>query len=106
MMRAGRLNKRITIQQLAAGQDEIGQPVQTWTTVATVWADICHQSGLEAIKGDAVTSLIKASIRIRYRNDLNAGMRAVYGATAYNILAVLPDVSGKEYVDLACEVVS
>jgi SPP1 family predicted phage head-tail adaptor len=105
-MRAGSLNNLITIQQLAAGQDEIGQPVQTWSDFATEWADIRHQSGLETIKADAVTSTVRASIRIRYRSDLNSGMRVLHGATAYNILAVLPDLARKEYVDLACEVVA
>jgi SPP1 family predicted phage head-tail adaptor len=105
-MRAGSLNSPITIQQLAAGQDEIGQPVQTWTDFAAEWANIRHQSGLEAVKGDAVASLVKASIRIRYRSDLNSGMRVLHDSTAYNILAVLPDLARKEYVDLACEVVA
>jgi SPP1 family predicted phage head-tail adaptor len=105
-MQSGKLNRRITIQQLSAGQDEIGQPVQTWSNVATVWADIRHQSGMETIKADAVTSTVRASIRIRYRSDLNSGMRVLHDSTAYNILAVLPDLARKEYVDLACEVVA
>jgi SPP1 family predicted phage head-tail adaptor len=102
-MQAGKLRHRITIQQLIDGQDEIGQPAQTWSDVATVWADIRHKSGSEAIKADQVTSTVQASIRIRYRTGINAGMRAVHGATVYDIKSVLPDERSREHVDLVCE---
>lgn len=100
---AGKFNRRITIQRLVTGQDEIGQPVSTWTDVDTVWARIAHKSGLETIKSDAPVSVVQASIRIGYRTDIDAGMRAVYGATLYDILAAIPDVAGREHTDLVCQ---
>lgn len=105
-MQAGRLNRRCTLQAPSEVQDELGQPIPGWTDVALVWASIRHLSGVEAIKADAVTSTVKASIRIRYRTGLNAGMRVVHGAQVYSIEAVMPDVGGREYVDLVCEVVA
>lgn len=105
-MRAGQLNRRVTIQQLVAGQDEIGQLVQTWSTLATVWADVRYLNGLETIKADATTSIAKASIRIRRRTDVTAGMRVTLGATVFNINAVLPDEESRERLDMACEVIS
>lgn len=104
-MQAGKLNQRVTIEQRSTTQDAIGQPVETWTTVATVWAHIRHPSGIEKIKSDADISIVKASIRIRYRTGIDAGMRVVHGATTYGIEAVLPDVAGKQHVDLICEAV-
>ena len=105
-MQAGRLNRRVTLQQPAAGFDELGQPIPGWTDVATVWADIRMKSGLESIKAGASVSVVQASIRIRYRAGVNAGMRVVHNLTAYNITAVQPDVGGREFVDLVAEVVS
>lgn len=104
-MRAGTLNARVTIEQPTAGQDTVGQPVRTWTTVATVWANIRHRSGAETIRGDADTSVVKVSIRIRYKTGLNAGMRVTHGADTYDVRAVLMDVEHKEYTDLVCELV-
>lgn len=77
-----------------------------WTDVASVWADIRMRSGLESIKAGAQVSVVQASIRIRYRSGLNAGLRVVHGLAAYEILAVQPDVARREYVDLICQVVS
>lgn len=105
-MQAGRLNRRCTLQKPSTEEDEIGQPIPGWTDVATVWADIRMRSGLESIKAGAPVSVVAASIRIRYRAGINAGMRVVHNLQVYEILAVQPDVGGREYVDLVCQVVS
>lgn len=96
------LNRRINIERHNAGFDDLGQPVDTWELVAAVWADIKHLSGLSTIKSGADVSIVQASIRIRYRTGLDAGMRVVHGADIYDIRAVLPD-GGKQFVDLVCQ---
>lgn len=106
----GKLRHRVTIKQLAAGQDAIGQPVQTWSNVVTdgdgsIAADIMHTSGIESIKSGSDASIVKASVRIRYRTGINAGMRAYYGSTVYEINAVIPDAR-KTRVDLVCQVLN
>lgn len=105
-MSAGSLNRRITLQRRAVGQDATGQPIETWQDVATVWASIRHLSGVDSIKADRDVSVARASIRLRYRLDIDAGMRVKHGGVIYGIKAVLPDEVKREYVDLACEVVS
>ena len=105
-MQAGRLNRRVTLQGPSQSVDEIGQPIPGWTDVATVWGDIRLKSGLESIKAGSPVSTVQASIRIRYRAGINAGMRVVHNLVAYNIVAVMPDVSGREFIDLACEQVT
>ncbi len=105
-MQAGRINRRCVLQTPGTSQDELGQPIPGWTDVATLWADIRMKSGLEAIKAGAPVSTVQASIRIRYRAGVNAGMRVVHNLVAYEIKAVMPDVSGREFLDLACEVVN
>lgn len=105
-MQAGKLNRRVTVKELSDTQDAAGQPVQTWADVATVWAHIRHLSGVESIKADADTSVVKASIRIRRMTGIDAGMRVYHGATVYEIKAVLPDEESRERLDMACEVVN
>lgn len=105
-MQAGRFNRRCTLQAPGTTQDELGQPIPGWTDVATLWADIRMKSGLESIKAGAPVSVVQASIRVRYRAGITAGMRLVHNLQAFNITAVLPDVGGREYVDLTAEVVN
>jgi SPP1 family predicted phage head-tail adaptor len=102
MISAADLNQRVNIEQRTSSQDELGQPIESWVLVAAVWASVKHQSGLSAIKGDADVSTVKASIRIRYRTGIDAGMRVVCGSDIYDIRAILPNrVEG--FSDLVCE---
>ena len=105
-MQAGRLNRRCTLQAPGTTQDELGQPIPGWTDVATVWGDVRLRSGLESIKAGATVSVVQASVRIRYRTGINAGMRVLVDSVPYEVLAVQPDVGGREYVDLVCQVVN
>lgn len=104
-MQPGRFNRRVTIQQQSASQDTYGQPVLTWTDFTLVWADVRYTSGLSAIRADAQTEVAKVSVRVRWCVGIKAGMRVLHGLETYNILSVLPDMQGKQYVDLVCEVI-
>lgn len=104
-MAAGPLNSRVSIQTRATGQDALGQPLESWIELTPAWANIRHPSGSEAIRADAQTSIVRASIRVRLRTDVTSRMRVVHGATTYEIKAVLPDVVRGEFMDLLCEVV-
>lgn len=102
-MEIGKLNRRVTIQSLVAGQDEIGQPTMVWTDVATVWANVRYLKGIEVIKSGTPVSIVPASIRVRRRTDVIANMRAVLGSTIFDIKAVQDDQETRERIDLVCE---
>ena len=101
-MKAGTLNRLVLIEQPEGGQDSVGQPNTGWDEVASVWADVRTQGGLESIRSGAEVSTIRASIRIRYRTDITAAMRVTDGSAVYQVKAVLPD-TGRQYLDLVCE---
>jgi SPP1 family predicted phage head-tail adaptor len=106
MLRAGTLNRRITIQRHSEERDEIGQPIPggaSWGDFVTVSANVRYLNGTETLKSDAPVSVARASIRIRYRTDIDASMRVIHGDRVLEIRAVLPDETGREYVDLVCE---
>lgn len=103
-LRAGSLKDRISIQRHTQAKDEWGTLIpgsEAWAELAKVWADVKHPSGLGAVKADADVSIVRASIRIRRRTDVDAGMRVLFGAAVYDIKAVLPGPT-RDYVDLVC----
>ena len=104
MIGAGSLRSLITVQQRTTAVDALGQPVETWAALASLRAEIRHPSGVEQIKADAETSTVRASIRIRRREDITAAMRLLHGSTVYAIKAVLPDDVGRGFMFLVCEV--
>lgn len=103
-MKAGALNRRVQIQANQSGLDEYGEPLPaTWTTIASPWASVKILSGLQTIKEGVDVSVLKASIRIRYREGVTAAMRVVYQGRVFDVRAVLPDIARREYLDLVCE---
>lgn len=103
---ASKMQHWITIQRPGSGKDGAGQLVKAgWSNFAEDWADIRHTGGLEAIRAGAVTSKVNASIRMYYREDLDSGMRIVYGPKIYKIVAVLPDAN-RLFIDLVAEIVT
>ncbi|NIF80141.1 phage head closure protein [Paraburkholderia sp. Cy-641] len=102
-MRAGKLNRRVSLQKRGAARDTAGQPlVDGWTEIARLWANIRYLNGREYATSDTKVSGATASIRVRYRADLDATLRIVYRDAVFNILAVLPDEQDRDHVDLAC----
>lgn len=101
-MRAGDLNRRITIQAPGTARDAAGQPIAGWIDVATVSADVRQQSGLQAIKAGAPTTQLAASIRIRWRKGVDERMRVLYDGQVYTIATVIRDPR-RVFMDLVCE---
>ena len=60
----------------------------------------------EREEGGRELSVVHCSIRIRWRNDITASMRVkieVDGTPTYfEIKQVIPDIAGRQYVDLVC----
>lgn len=87
-MEAGKLNKRITIQANALTRDTNGAEVDSWTTVATVWAAITTDAGREFYAAQKINAETTAVMRIRYRAGLNPRMRVLYAGKYFNILHI------------------
>lgn len=99
-MKAGTLDKRITIQQKTLVPDGWGDSTAVWATFATVWANIRHMNGKEFIAAGAEAAQSTASIRIRKLAGVTTSMRVLHGADIYNINAVLPGPNNV-FIDLA-----
>lgn len=102
-MRAGTLNSFVTVEYRSGEQDEAGQPVDEWVELAGMWANIKNRTGAETIRADQESSVVRTSIRVRYREDITADMRVVHRERVYEIKAVLPAEDDLDRVDLVCE---
>lgn len=107
-MQAGKLNRRITVQQRTQGQDDAGQPIDAWADVAKVWAWVKTQSGMAVARQTAnqdgvAMSVNSYSFRIRYRPAVTDDMRVVYGGLNFDIKQIRHDLAGHEWTDIVCE---
>ena len=80
-MQAGNLRHRVLLQSLTETRDPTtGAVAQSWVDFATVWGDV------------------------RYLAGVTEKMRAVHDGKNFDINAVLPDMTGRRWLDLACTV--
>ena len=104
----GSLRCQITIQSRQSGVDGAGQPINIWTDVATVWANVLGETGMASIRKtlprDGVSvSLDAYSFRVRFMTGIVAGMRVIYEGATFDILQVRMDYTGRLWTDLVCE---
>ncbi|WP_272971043.1 phage head closure protein [Comamonas terrigena] len=106
MQSAGKRNRFIHLERHDGSRDPHGAPMpDAWVGVASVWADVRHESGTESIRAGAEVSEVRASARISFRRDVVAGMRFWDGDAVYEIDAVLPG-RVRTSIDLVCRRVS
>ena len=99
-MDAGTLRQRVTIQSKTITEDSLGQPIETWTDLVTLWANVKFENGAEYNRANRESNEVLASVRVRRRNDITHEMRVVYQNYLFNIISQpLLDSKG-EFMDL------
>lgn len=70
-MQAGRLDRRIVIQRSTTVNDSFNQPVETFSTLATVWASAVPVSDGERMKAGQTLANKMMRFTIRYSSDVS-----------------------------------
>ena len=85
----GKSDRRITIQRATVTTNGYGEPVSSWATHITVWAELLKQSGLaERIQNDQDSATKVLSFKVRRSTDslgVTTEDRIVYDSLTYDI---------------------
>lgn len=95
-MRAGQLDRRITLKRLETTQDDYGQDIETWHTVATVWAAWEPLKGNRRFAAQQVIETAAGSFVIRYRSGLSALHAVEYNGNRYDIHGEPEEIGRRE----------
>lgn len=90
-MAAGKLDRKIRLERATTTRDALGAPVQSWTTLAIVWAAYEPLRDSERYAADQVGATATARFRIRHSAtvaDLGPLDRLVFEGRTYDIHAV------------------
>lgn len=98
----GGMRHRLKIEKKTVTQDTLGDRVESWETVATVWARIEDLRGREFFEAERVASEVTTRIRIRYRGDIDTTMRCLWEDKVYDIQAVLDGDGRQRISELMC----
>jgi SPP1 family predicted phage head-tail adaptor len=88
-VRAGTLNKRVRIEQRVEVDDDVGEPIPTWTLVTEVWGALEPTKGREFMTEAQLHAEGDGKIRIRYAAGVEEKMRAVIDGVPYDIVSVM-----------------
>lgn len=102
-MKAGKMDKHITLQVKTIGFDADRNPETTWNNWRTVWAEALPQTGREFYRLQTMNSEITTVFRIRYNRNVTPHMRVLFGSRALDIIDVINvDEAGEEML-LTCK---
>lgn len=90
-MKAGALDRRITIERYTSVQNEYGEPVVTWANLATVWASWRRASARETLAALEIAAAVSDVFEVRYSGTVSAITpkdRLVYGERNFDIVSV------------------
>lgn len=85
-MRAGKLDRRITLRAKSTTKNSFGEDVVTWTDVATVWAEWLPKGGSERWASQRVIDTADGAFQIRYRSDVDALDEVLFDGAQYRVL--------------------
>lgn len=80
---------KITIKQRNSTKNLYGEPIDTWTSVAAVWAGAEPLIGKEYYDAKQNQSDVEIKFRMHYFSGVDAGMRVEYNGKEYDILSVI-----------------
>ena len=99
---AGQLDRRITIQNFSETTDSFGQEVKSFSTLASVWANVVEKVGREGEDGEMIAATKKVEFIIRYRTDVDEEMRISYNSNTYKIQAIQSADARKAFLKIVC----
>ena len=100
----GKMDRRILIETNTPAQDSFGDPVESWGTLGTVWAEKLSAKAFEKFTGEKLTGFRQIGWMIRYRSDVTNLHRVVFDSENYLIMGVT-EVGRKKSLVLTTEAV-
>lgn len=85
-MRAGTLDRIISIQRATEARDEFGVVTTTWATVADLRAALIQASTTEFLQGAGLQGDAAVIFRTRFLDGVTVRDRVLYGGIAHDIL--------------------
>ena len=99
-----KMNDRIVLLKPGVTRNAANERVNGFDPLQEVWANVKMQSGAEVLRAGADVSVVRCSIRIRARRDVDASWRVRYKGVEYDVKSPpLEDSNDRDFVFLVCE---
>ena len=88
-MKSGSLSRIITVQRAATAVSEAGTPVQTWSDLATLRAEMVELGTVEQIKAHGAVDETGIVFRTRFLVGVTNADRVVFDGQPFNLKSVI-----------------
>lgn len=88
-MRAGDLRHRLKLQQPTESTNDFGETVISYSDVDTVWGAVEPNAGKRYFEAMQANSEVQGVVRIRYRSDIQATWRILFGTRVLKIVSII-----------------
>jgi SPP1 family predicted phage head-tail adaptor len=90
-MRAGKLDRRITIERRDATTNPAnGEDIFTWVQVVSCWAEFVANRGQEFFSAEQKQAETDCMFRIRTQPGISPEMRILYDGRHFDVTSVIP----------------
>lgn len=104
--RAGQFNKRLVLQKLIPSVDAEGSPVETWTTIGKLWAQVQSTAGNEVQEGAQPEARITHQVTTDFRRELEPPFghqtRLLLGARVFDVTTAMDPDESRVQMNLLC----
>lgn len=99
----GRLTNQVIIEQPAEANHR-GVVKESWSTLATVWAEVLQRGSRETYRQSQIVGDMTHLVRIRARSDVKSSMRLKWGTRYLNLIGPPVDVTidGVPCLEMTC----
>lgn len=101
-MRAGSLDRTITIQRATTTIDDFGTPIETWANLVTLRAQQVQTSTEEYIRNHGASDETVIVFRTWWRDCITNANRIVYAGETYNIKET-KEIGRRAGLELRCQ---
>jgi SPP1 family predicted phage head-tail adaptor len=102
MIDAGDLTDRIVIEQASETRNAVGEVSLSWTTFATVWADVQALSGRETERYGQIVGFTGHKVTIRELPGVKVSMRIVWEGTRTLEIGAINEYERGWFLELIC----
>ena len=104
-MNPSRMDRRLTLQELAVTRSATGATVEAFSNLADVWAEKVEDTGREGRSSGALHAMSSIVFRIHYRAGLTSKCRVVYEGATFELTAPPVDEGRRVTLLLGCKAV-
>jgi SPP1 family predicted phage head-tail adaptor len=102
-----RMRQKITLEVLTTETSTVGQPIQTWTSVGSYWAEVVTTGGDLGVNADQLKAILQSKVTMRQTGvsgpTIVPGLhRFLFGSRILTITSVVALDNRNAYWEIGC----